>query len=535
MIRIKQIQLADLSDSIASQNYLKSSQVWQREIYEHFSDLVYQNLLPFAQRSGEVVNYFTRLEGREQYFDNFEKLKKEYPDLATTVEQCRSKIVSFLRSSEPLNNQALEAERAEFADLIESISSVMVIDQKNVILLPYILNAKSKKVTPPPVPPKTEPPVNNIVKEQTKIVTPPPVVPEKKGCLRHLLWLLPLLLLLGLLAWYLFNKYYEPKPEPIIEPPVVEEVKEPEPEPEPVKEEIKEPEPEPVKEPEPEPIKEEVKEPEPEPVKEEVKEPEPEPVKEEVKEPEPKPVKEEPKKEPKVAKSNVPKCSATVGGNIENIFIGFDASGSMFIEDALDKNGKRQSRLKVATDSLKSITDKLDDKLNINLIEFSDCPNAKFRGSFKGSNKHKLVDLVNQIVKDKSTSKGGGTPLVSALQMAAYRSMGQPTLLILLSDGDESCKQSEKKHDNLGDHILYLADLYINGTPVFDICSYVKNYHKQYPNIKVDVLYVGSDDFEGKCIAQITQGRNYTAKTITQMEQILATMVNSDNLNCSKE
>ena len=332
---------------------------------------------------------------------------------------------------------------------------------------------------------------------------PPPVVPVVAPKHRWCYWLLPLLLLLlGLLAWWCFNR--EPVVPPKVEPPKVEEPKKEEPK---------------IEEPKPEPPKEEPK----------VEEPKPEPVQEPIKE-EPKvepPVVEPPKEEPKQPAQKVCKPKYKPGETPQMVMV-FDNSGSMFFtmqessqtidafiqraetygasDEEIQYMQRLPNRLSTAKKASTNIINSIGKNVDIGLVSLRTCPAATNHGFYSPGKRNALKAKIQAMTPAEGDSSG--TPLYNGLQVASSMVDGvkRDAFILILSDGKDNCN-----------------------TP--DICGLANQIAKQKPRLKVNVVDIGGAR-AANCVASATGGKVFTAnnqkQVVSMVNQAIKPMTKTD-------
>lgn len=326
-------------------------------------------------------------------------------------------------------------------------------------------------------------------------------------------WLRWLLLFLFLLFLLLLTSWLKGCFDPKAVPPVVDEkpqlVTPPEPVPEPV--------------PEPEPTPEPVAEPIPEPIPEPVPVPEPKP--------EPKPVVPSKKLTPleacvqnELKQSGVSEktANATCQNRLANkikqmcpserpaelapqVILIFDASGSMALsmnltEDDLDFIANTGTlfagydaeprRITVARNAATKIINSIPSDMKITTVVASDCGVVKSSPAYGGNERSKLLSYIKRIEPDS------GTPLAESIKRAGslIQSNNRDTLIVLLSDGLESCDQ--------------------------DPCAAASALKRAHPRAVinvVDILGTGA----GNCVAKATGGQVFTARNANEVNVMM--------------
>ena len=110
--------------------------------------------------------------------------------------------------------------------------------------------------------------------------------------------------------------------------------------------------------------------------------------------------------------------------------------------------------------------------------------------------------LINGI---QSVELGGATPMVYALEQAAYSDLGKysrdiPKKIILVTDGGENC----------------------GGDP----CAFAKTLMSQRRDIQVDVVLVSTYSKRLNCLATVTGGRVYNLSNIHQFSNVMSQSIN---------
>jgi hypothetical protein len=338
-----------------------------------------------------------------------------------------------------------------------------------------------------------------------KPIVPPvvPVVPpSRRGWWIAAALLALLLLLLALWLWWFLHR----EPVVVVPPvapvaPVVTPVEKPvEPVPEPVVEPEPEPEakPAPVPEPTPEPV------PEPKPVPPPKPAPEPKPV------PPPKPVVAAPPPAPTLdnfaCRKNAPNAeipqfvvvldtSGSMNLNIKSVKADEDWYFGSDLNKLLDPNRTmrltaKPSRMDVAKDSLASMINGLDPKIDTRLITFAGCERTPDRGVFKFGDRPRLINGIRGLVPDD------GTPLADSLARAASTVDGRnnDAVIVMFVDGEDGCGQ--------------------------DVCAVSRRIAREQPRLRVNVVKIGAGG-PSRCIAENTGGRVYNSTNAAELSNQL--------------
>jgi len=112
----------------------------------------------------------------------------------------------------------------------------------------------------------------------------------------------------------------------------------------------------------------------------------------------------------------------------------------------------------------------------------------------------------------QSVNIGGSTPLVLALEKAAYSDLahfqrGIPKKIVLITDGGENC----------------------GGDP----CAFAKTLMSTRRDIQIDVVLVSSSSTSLRCLATTTGGRVYSLNDINQFQNVLVQSMNTPVNNTS--
>lgn len=183
----------------------------------------------------------------------------------------------------------------------------------------------------------------------------------------------------------------------------------------------------------------------------------------------------------------LPKCSyIKKQGKIPQLVIATDGSGSM-----LNAMSDRTIRIDAAIKAAHSLIDNVDKNVPIRLFGIQGCPLARDYGVFGSGQRAALKRAVSNT--DPRLVRGMQpfevlTPLVSALRgMANSVPANVDSVGILISDGVDTCL----------------------GTEDLNLCTVAREIHAMRPKLKINVVLIGDDAEEAKCIAHITGGKLY--------------------------
>lgn len=195
----------------------------------------------------------------------------------------------------------------------------------------------------------------------------------------------------------------------------------------------------------------------------------------------------------------LPKCSyIKKEGKIPQLVIATDGSGSM-----LNAMSDSTIRIDAAIKAAHALVDNVDKNVPIRLFGIQGCPLARDYGVFSGGQRSALKRAISNT--DPRLVRGMLpvqvlTPLVSALRgMANSVPRDVDSVGILISDGVDTC----------------------DGTEDLNICSVAREIHSMRPKLKVNVILIGHDADEAKCIASITGGKVYRPSDSVQLKQDL--------------
>ena len=156
-------------------------------------------------------------------------------------------------------------------------------------------------------------------------------------------------------------------------------------------------------------------------------------------------------------------------------------------------------RIEAAIQAANALVDSVDKNVPIRLLGMQGCPLARDYGTFGAKQRGALKSAINQT----SPFKVRGmlpievtTPLVSALKgMASAAPDNVPAIGVLISDGVDTCR--------------YTEDL--------DLCSVAREIHKSKPKLTINVVLIGEDAPNAKCVADITGGHVYYPNNTSEL------------------
>ena len=189
--------------------------------------------------------------------------------------------------------------------------------------------------------------------------------------------------------------------------------------------------------------------------------------------------------------NDLPKCSVLrKEGKMPQMVIAFDGSSSMFETDM----GYGVSRLDAAIKAADALVKSTDKNVNIGLVEINGCPVSKNYGFFSGKERSKLLNYIHYI---NPYNYDGKTPLVHGLNTMTDMVDGvkSDAVGVLISDGEDTCP--------------FTSDM--------DVCVIAKNIHAQKPRLKIHTILIGDNAREASCIAKYTGGKVYSAKNASQI------------------
>lgn len=187
-------------------------------------------------------------------------------------------------------------------------------------------------------------------------------------------------------------------------------------------------------------------------------------------------------------------------GKMPKLFLAFDGSRSMLSND-IDDN-IQHTRLALAFKGVENLVPKIDKRIDIGLIEINGCPLSKDHGIFKSQHRR---DLLNEVFSINPFDYDGRTPLVDAIATIGYKA-GNDTndIGIVISDGEDTCS-----YENL--------------------CTVVQNVHKEKPKLKLHVLSISQDISLIRCVADITGGKIYEPKRVSEFSKFLNNLAKDFN------
>ena len=179
-------------------------------------------------------------------------------------------------------------------------------------------------------------------------------------------------------------------------------------------------------------------------------------------------------------------------GKMPKLFLAFDGSRSMLSND-IDTNIEH-TRLALAFKAVEDLVVKIDKRIDIGLIEINGCPLAKDHGIFKSQYRNALL---NDVFSINPFNYDGRTPLVDAVATIGAKA-GNDTndIGIVISDGEDTCSYQ-------------------------NLCSVVKEIHNKKPKLKLHVLSISQDISLIRCVADITGGKIYEPKRVSEFSKFL--------------
>ncbi|MDI3353589.1 VWA domain-containing protein [Pseudomonas sp. UYIF39] len=458
-----------IRDAHATSEGMSALQAKVALIQKHFPPTVASLFAIPRMGSGDVLEWWTELGGQPTpYADLNEDAQRR---LLETYE-VRQTSLGQLADELQKRGQPTEAED------LRSLLGTPELDKL------YSLNGEPLVVRWNQRPPKPiVPPVPPVV---------PVVPPSRRGWWIAAALLALLLLLLALWLWWFLHR------EPVVVVPPVAPVA---PVVTPVEKPV-EPVPEPVVEPEPEAKPAPV--PEPKPVPPPKPAPEPKPV------PPPKPVVAAPPPAPTLdnfaCRKNAPNAeipqfvvvldtSGSMNLNIKSVKADEDWYFGSDLNKLLDPNRTmrltaKPSRMDVAKDSLASMINGLDPKIDTRLITFAGCERTPDRGVFKFGDRPRLINGIRGLVPDD------GTPLADSLARAASTVDGRnnDAVIVMFVDGEDGCGQ--------------------------DVCAVSRRIAREQPRLRVNVVKIGAGG-PSRCIAENTGGRVYNSTNAAELSNQL--------------
>lgn len=214
-------------------------------------------------------------------------------------------------------------------------------------------------------------------------------------------------------------------------------------------------------------------------------------------------------------------------------------NGAYIIEIVMDFSGSMAGAIEIAKNTMSSVVSQIPGSVQLGLRVFGYDYDSDEKKIAKVQNVVKTIDKKGKVVYKLSTGKhknnsgacsatkqvtpikkanaqslingmnsidlGGSTPLVLALEETvsvdfASFSRDSQKKIILITDGGENC----------------------GGNP----CSFAKTLMSQRDDISVDVVLVGSNTRELKCLAQKTNGKIYKLSDVSQLPKALTTSIN---------
>ena len=163
----------------------------------------------------------------------------------------------------------------------------------------------------------------------------------------------------------------------------------------------------------------------------------------------------------------------------------------------------RPSRMDVAKDSLASMINGLDPKIDTRLITFAGCERTPDRGVFRFGDRPRLINGIRGLAPDD------GTPLADSLAHAASTVDGRnnDAVIVMFVDGEDGCGQ--------------------------DVCAVSRRIAREQPRLRVNVVKIGVGG-TSRCIAENTGGRVYSSTNAAELGSQLkqASKEVSSNAKC---
>lgn len=219
--------------------------------------------------------------------------------------------------------------------------------------------------------------------------------------------------------------------------------------------------------------------------------------------------------------------TAVLGQEKAKMMVAFDGSGSMSIPLSIPPNDidagneilgwfnqqddRRRalqiieerhgpSRMTASKNALLSVIDKIDESVDIKLLQFNQCPAATDMGTFDSNHRAELTQAIQQL------SPLGGTPLIDALQrIAADSDPTKDAFALIISDGADSCYDRGNN----------------NTTPRKVVCNIAKDIAQQYPRLKINVLDI-AEQGAANCIAEATGGKVFGVSNAKDVDTAFA-------------
>lgn len=191
----------------------------------------------------------------------------------------------------------------------------------------------------------------------------------------------------------------------------------------------------------------------------------------------------------------LPQCREILqSGQLPLVFLAVDASASMILP--MDDGSFRMNS---ALQAVKTLTERIDANIKIQLLGIHGCPVVKNYGVFAFQERKALVDKVQSIGADLyNTTTLIDTPLISAIQtIGELAPVDTDAAGIIISDGLDSC-----------------AD-----TAQVDICQLAEQIHINRPRLKLHILYLGKEEDvqQISCAAKLTNGSLYRPENTEQL------------------
>lgn len=138
-------------------------------------------------------------------------------------------------------------------------------------------------------------------------------------------------------------------------------------------------------------------------------------------------------------------------------------------------------RMTVAKQALGKVVEELEPRLSTQVITFGMCGTTHHRGTFDGSGKVAMTQMLGGL------QANGQTPLALGMRHAASLVDGKDkdAMVLLFVDGEDGCGEN--------------------------VCQVAQQLHAQKPRMRINVVNI-SDKPLSNCVANITGGRVYAAK-----------------------
>lgn len=191
----------------------------------------------------------------------------------------------------------------------------------------------------------------------------------------------------------------------------------------------------------------------------------------------------------------LPQCREILqSGQLPLVFLAVDASASMILP--MDDGSLRMNS---ALQAVKTLTERIDANIKIQLLGIHGCPVAKNYGVFAFQERNALVDKVQSIgAALYNATDLIDTPLISAIQtIGELAPVDTEAAGIIISDGLDSC----------------------SNTAQVDICQLAEQIHMSRPRLKLHILYLGKEEDvqQISCVAKLTNGSLYRPENTEQL------------------